>query len=160
IAVATVVAAVNRGGPLTGPVLAVGVVFVAVQALAPLHSQVGANLGEKLSRWLHDRLLLATTGPTGVAHLESRRRTDGLTTARDFDLGIAAPPMHVSMGIVAGSLIEVVSGLGQAAVLAAYAWWAPLLVGGAWAATHRLLRESSIWGDRDEGEVLDAQRHA
>jgi ABC-type multidrug transport system fused ATPase/permease subunit len=160
IAVAAVVTAVNGDESLPVPLLAAGAVFVAIQVLAPLHAQVGANLGERLSRWLHDRLLIATTEPTGVAHLESRELTDRLTSARDFDLGMAGPPMRLSIGIVAGSLVEVVSGLGQAVVLAAYAWWAPLLVGGAWAATHWMLRESSIWGDRDEGTVLDAQRHA
>jgi ABC-type transport system involved in cytochrome bd biosynthesis fused ATPase/permease subunit len=160
VAVGAVVMAVDTDGSLTGPLLAAAVVFVAIQLLAPLHAQVGSNLGERVSRWLHDRLLIATTGPVGVAHLESRALTDRLTSARDFDLGIAGPQLHLTMGIIAGSLVELVAGLGQAAVLAAYAWWAPLLVGGAWAATHWLLRESSVWGDRDEGEVLAAQRHA
>ena len=37
----------------------------------------------------------------------------------------------------------------SAAVLAAYAWWAPLLLAGAWLATHWLLRESGVWRDRN-----------
>lgn len=160
LAAGGLVTAVSRDEPLAGPLAAAGAVFVAIQLLAPLHAQVGVNLGEQLSRWLHDRLLAATTEPAGVAHLESRELTDRLISARDFDLGIAGPEMHLSMGIIAGGLVEVVAGLGQAAVLAAYSWWAPLLMGGAWGSTHWLLRESSIWGDRDEGEVLDAQRHA
>ncbi|MDQ2874996.1 MAG: ATP-binding cassette domain-containing protein [Actinomycetota bacterium] len=40
-----------------------------------------------------------------------------------------------------------------------FRWWAPLLVGGSWAATHWLLRESTVW-DRTEGAVRTAQRHA
>src|SRR5438128_127650 len=43
---------------------------------------------------------------------------------------------------------------------AAYRWWAPLLLGGAWASTHWLLRESSVWRDRNTDEVMEAQRHA
>lgn len=160
VTVGAVVAGVGAGRSVAGAFIGLGAVFVAVQVLAPVHALVSTNLGERLSRWLHDRLLLATTGPAGVAHLESRELTDLLTSARDFDLGMAGPPMNISMGMIAGGLVEVVAGLAQAAVLAAYAWWAPLLVGGAWASTHWLLRESSIWGDRDEGEVLDAQRHA
>ena len=160
VTVSTVVTVVDGGGSLTMPLIAVGAVFLLIQLLAPLHAQVSANLGERLSRWLHDRLLISTTGPAGVAHLESRALTDRLTSARDFDLGIAGPPMNLTMGIIAGGLVEVVAGVGQAVVLAEYAWWAPLLVGGAWASTHRLLRESSVWADRDEGEVLDAQRRA
>ena len=160
VVVAGVVAAVDESRSLPGPLLAAGAVFVTIQVLAPLHVQVGVTLGERLSRWLHDRLLAATTGPAGLAHLESRALTDRLVSARDFDLGLAGPPMRLSMGIIAGSLVEVVAGLGQAVVLVAYAWWAPVVIGGAWASTHWLLRESSVWGDRDEGEVLDAQRHA
>ena len=45
-------------------------------------------------------------------------------------------------------------------VLAAYAWWAPLVLGGAWLATHWLLRESGVWRDRETEEVREAQRHA
>jgi ATP-binding cassette, subfamily B, bacterial len=160
IAVGAMVATVSGGKSVTGPLIAVAVVFVLIQLLSPLHAQVGANLGQQLSCWLHDRLLLATTEPVGVAHLEERELTDRLTSARDFDLGIAGPPMHLSIGIIAGGLVQVVGGLGQAAVLAAYTWWAPLLMAAAWGSTHWLLRESSIWGDRDEGDVIAAQRQA
>jgi len=45
-------------------------------------------------------------------------------------------------------------------VLAAFAWWAPLLLAGAWLATHFLLRESAVWRDRNTEEVREAQRHA
>src|SRR5207247_5236815 len=45
-------------------------------------------------------------------------------------------------------------------VLAAYAWWAPIVLGGAWMATHWLLRESAIWFDRNTEEVRGAQRDA
>ena len=51
-------------------------------------------------------------------------------------------------------------GLASALVLAAYAWWAPLLLAGAWLATHWLLRESAVWRDRNTEEVREAQRHA
>ncbi|MCV2458428.1 ATP-binding cassette domain-containing protein [Streptomyces sp. ICN988] len=159
VSMAALVSAVDEDGALLGPLIAVGTVLVTIQLLSPLHAEVSANLGDRLSCWLHDRLIVATTEPAGVRHLESKELTDQLTIARDFDLGIAGPPMNLTMGFVAGSLVEMAAGLGQAALLAGYAWWAPLLVGGAWAATHWLLRESSIW-DRDTGEVLDAQRRA
>src|SRR6266550_3931765 len=34
-------------------------------------------------------------------------------------------------------------------LLAGHAWWAPLLLAGAWLATHWLLRESAVWRDRE-----------
>ena len=45
-------------------------------------------------------------------------------------------------------------------MLVGYAWWAPLLLAGAWLATHWLLRESGVWRDRNTEEVREAQRHA
>src|SRR4030095_963990 len=41
-----------------------------------------------------------------------------------------------------------------------YAWWAPILLAGAWGATHWLLRESAVWRDRNTEEVRGAQRDA
>src|SRR5207247_172484 len=83
-----------------------------------------------------------------------------LTMARDFDLGITGPPLFISMDFIAAGLVELVGGLASAVVLAAYAWWAPLLLAGAWLATHWLLRESAVWRDRETAEVREAQRHA
>jgi ABC-type multidrug transport system fused ATPase/permease subunit len=159
LAVGMLVGAVAEGAPLLTPLLMISVVFVLMQLLTPLHSQVGSLLGEHVSDRLHDRLLVAALSPEGVAHLEDREHMDELTAARDFDLGLTGPPLHLSMGFIAGGLVEAVAGLAQAVVLAAYAWWAPLLVGGAWLSTHWLLRESTQW-DRTTGEVLDAQRRA
>jgi ATP-binding cassette subfamily B protein len=160
IAMGTLVGAVRNGSSLTGPLIAVGFVFVALQVLAPLHAQAGLNLGDRLSAWLNDKLLEATTRPPGMAHLERPELIDDLTLARDFDLGISGPPMSISMGFIAGGLVQIVAGVAQAAVLFGYSWWAPFLVGGAWASTHWLLRESAVWRDRNTAEVMDAQRHA
>ncbi|MEE2037684.1 ABC transporter ATP-binding protein [Nocardiopsis sp. CT-R113] len=159
VAVGSLIGAVADGSPLLAPLLLIGVVFVLMQVTTPLHNQVGSLLGEHVSDRLHDRLLVAAGTPEGLAHLENREHMDELTAARDFDLGMTGPPLHMSMGFIAGGLVEAIAGLAQAVVLAAYAWWAPLLVGGAWLSTHWLLRESTQW-DRNTGEVLDAQRRA
>ena len=45
-------------------------------------------------------------------------------------------------------------------VLFGFAWWAPILLAGAWLATHWLLRESAVWHDRNTDEVRSAQRDA
>src|SRR5258706_4481240 len=95
-----------------------------------------------------------------MGHLEDPRLTTDLTMARDFDLGISGPPMSISMDFIASGFVEMVGGLASAAVLVASAWWAPLLLAGAWLATHWLLRESAIWRDRNTEEVREAQRHA
>ena len=80
--------------------------------------------------------------------------------ARDFDLGIMGPPLAISMDFIAGGLVQFFAGVASALLLAAFAWWAPLVLAGAWLATHWLLRESAVWKDRNTDEVREAQRHA
>jgi ABC-type multidrug transport system fused ATPase/permease subunit len=160
VAMGALVGAVERGGDLLAPLAAVGVVFVGLQVLSPIHQAVGANLGSRTAAWLYDQLTAACVRPPGMGHLEDPRLTDDLTMARDFDLGISGPPMSISMDFIAGGLVELIGGLASAVVLAAYAWWAPLVLGGAWLATHWLLRESGVWRDRNTAEVREAQRHA
>ena len=95
-----------------------------------------------------------------MAHLENPKHTNDLTMSRDFDLGISGPPLNISMDFIAAGLVEMVGGLASAVILFAFAWWAPFLLGGAWFATHWLLRESAVWKDRNTDQVQHAQRHA
>jgi ATP-binding cassette, subfamily B, bacterial len=160
IAMGLLVGAVQRGDSLVAPLVMVGVIFVSLQVLSPLHQAIGANLGSRLAAWLYDELTNACVTPPGMGHLEDPRLTTDLTMARDFDLGISGPPLTIAMDFIASGMVELVGGIASALVLAAYAWWAPLLLVGAWAATHWLLRESAIWFDRNTEEVREAQRHA
>ena len=158
IAMGTLVGAIERGDSLAGGLTLVGVVFVLLQILAPIHQALSANLGDRTAAWLYDRLTAACARPPGLAHLEDPKLTSDLTVARDFDLGITGPPLFISMDFIAGSLVEMIGGLASAVVLAVYAWWAPVLLAGAWLATHWLLRESAVWRDRHTDEVRGAQR--
>jgi len=160
IAMGVLVAAVQHGEGLAGPLTLVGFVFVLLQVVTPVHQAVGANLGDRTAAWLYDRLTEACVRPPGMGHLEDPKLTNDLTVARDFDLGMTGPPLFVSMDFIAGGLVEMIAGLASAAVLAAYAWWAPIVLGGAWLATHWLLRESGVWRDRNTDEVRGAQRDA
>jgi len=160
VAIGVLVGAVQSGAPLTGPLAFVGGTFVLLQVLSPLHLALGNNLGSRTASWLYDELTIACVRPPGMRHLEDSGLTTDLTMARDFDLGITGPPLSISMGFIASGLAEMVGGIGSAIVLAAYAWWAPLVLAGAWLATHWLLRESAVWRDRNTKEVREAERHA
>jgi ABC-type multidrug transport system fused ATPase/permease subunit len=160
VAAGTLIGAVQRGDALAGPLTFVGIVFVAFQVLTPLHQAVSANLGSRTAAWLYDRLMVACTRPQGMGHLERPELTNDLTMARDFDLGITGPPLAVAMDFIASGLVESVGGFASAIVLVRFAWWAPLLLVGAWLSTHWLLRESAVWRDRNTDDVRDAQRHA
>lgn len=159
LAMGVLVIAVEDGRSLGVPLAAVGFIFVALNALGPLHETLGADLGARASSWLHDRMLDACVAPPGLAHLERKDLADELAVARDFDLGVTAPPLETSIAHIGPGFAEIVAGVAQALVLCAYRWWAGLVVGGAWVATHVLLRDSSVWRAWEDESVVAGQRH-
>jgi len=161
VAMGALVGAVQGGGSLATPLTIAGLVFVLLQILTPIHQAISANLGDRVSAWLYDRLTEACVRPPGMGHLEDEKLTSDLVVARDFDLGMTGPPMSISMDFIASDgLVGLLSGLSCALVLVGYAWWAPIVLGGAWLSTHWLLRESAVWRDRNTAEVRAAQRDA
>src|SRR6202167_2980494 len=160
IARGVLVGAVQRGNPLAGPLAFVGTIFVLLQVLSPIHQAVSANLGDRAAAWLYDRLTEACVRPPGMGHLEDPTLTNDLTVARDFDLGMTAPPLSISMDFIATGMVEMIGGIASAVILARYAWWASIVLAGAWLATHWILSDSSIWHDRNTDEVRSAQRDA
>ena len=160
IAMGVLVAAVQRGDALATPLAFAGTIFVLLQVLSPIHQAISANLGDGVAAWLYDRLTEACVRPPGMGHLEDPTLTSDLTVARDFDLGMTGPPLSISMDFIATGMVEMIGGVASAAILATYAWWAPIVLVAAWLATHWLLRESAIWWDRNTEEVRAAQRDA
>ena len=160
VATGVVVAAVQHGGPLGPSLAAAGAVFILIQVLTPIHQAISANLGDRTAAWLYDQLTEACVRPPGMGHLEDATLTSDLTVARDFDLGMTGPPLSISMDFIAGSLALMLGGIAATAVLFAYRWWAPIVLGGAWGSTHWLLRESAVWRDRNTPDVRSAQRDA
>src|ERR1700684_3196386 len=160
IAMGVLVGAVQRGTPLAGPLAFVGVIFVLLQVLSPIHQAVSANLGDRTAAWLYDRLTEACRGPPGMGHREEPTLSGALTVARDFDLGMTGPPLSFSMDFIASGMVEMIGGVASAVILARYAWWAAIVLAGGWLATHWILSDSAIWHDRNTEEVRGAQRDA
>ena len=154
------IGAVQSGSGILIALSVVALLFVGVQVLSPLHLATSQNLGSKTAAYLYDQLSSTCAGPPGIGHLEDPELTKDLAMARDFDLGISGPPLYVSMDFIASGLVEMVAGLTAACILFGYAWWAPPILAGAWLMTHYLLRESSVWKDRQTDKVQTAQRHA
>jgi ATP-binding cassette, subfamily B, bacterial len=154
------VAAVQHRASLAAPLAVVGVVFILMQVLGPLHTSLSANLGDRTAAWLYDELTGACVAVPGIGHLEDPELAKDLQVARDFDRGMTAPPLSTSLDFIAGGLVDMVAGVAQACVLFGFAWWAPPVLAGAWLATHWLLRESAVWKDRNTDEVRQAQRDA
>src|SRR6516225_1179383 len=87
IAMGLLVGAVHEARPLGGPLAFAGGVFVLLQVLGPIHTALGANLGDRTAGWLYDRLTEACLRPPGIGHLEDPSLAGDLVAARDFDLG-------------------------------------------------------------------------
>jgi ABC-type multidrug transport system fused ATPase/permease subunit len=160
ITMGLLIGAVNDGDSLAGPLIALGIVFVLLQVLTPLQTALSANLGNRTAATLYDRLTDACVTPPGMGHLEDPRLSADLTLARDFDLGMTGPPLFISMDFIATGLVQLLTGFVATVLLFGYNWWAPLVLGTSWLATHYLLRESSVWRDRQTDEVRSAQRDA
>jgi ATP-binding cassette subfamily B protein len=160
VATGVLVGAVQRGDPVTGPLVVAGAVFILLQVLTPIHQAISANLGDRTAAWLYDRLTDACVRPPGMGHLENPSLASDLTVARDFDLGMTGPPLFIAMDFIAVGMVEMIGGFAAAALLFAFAWWAPIVLAGAWLATHYWLRESAVWFDRNTEEVRSAQRDA
>ena len=160
ISMGVLVSAVKAGRPLGGPLVLLGIVFIAFQALSPLHSELSRTLAAVVTNFLNDRLMRASVGPQGMAHLEDPALADDFTLARDFDIGVTGPSLIFSMSFVANGLVEIASGAVGGLILFAYHWWAPFFVCAGWLSTHVLLRESAVWREWRSAEVMEHQRHA
>ena len=160
VAMGVLIAAVQGGDSLAGPLALVGIVFVLLQIATPIQTAVSHNLGDRMAAFLYDRLTEACARPEGIAHLENPTLASDLIVARDFDLGMTGPPLSYSMDFIADGLVGMIGGLAAAGVLFSFAWWAPIVLAGAWLSTHWLLRESAVWRDRNTDEVRSAQRDA
>src|SRR5258707_8132699 len=136
IAMGVLVGAVQRGDSLAGSLALAGTIFVLLQVLSPIHQALSTNLGDRTAAWLYDRLTEACVRPPGMGHLEDPKLTNDLAVARDFDLGMTGPPLSIAMDFIGTSMVTMISGVASAVILAAYAWWAPVVLVGAWLATH------------------------
>ncbi len=160
IATGVLVSAVEHHQDLGVALAVVGVLFILLQVLGPLHTALSANLGDRTAAWLYDQLASACVAVPGIGHLEDPELAADLQVARDFDRGMTGPPLSISMDFIATGLVDLLAGFAQAVVLFGFAWWAPPVLAGAWLSTHWLLRESGVWKDRNTDEVRQAQRDA
>ncbi|WP_378730376.1 ABC transporter ATP-binding protein [Nocardia brasiliensis] len=144
------------GGQLAPALIALGVCFLLMQVLPHAESVVSMSLGSRLANWLNDRQMRASVAPAGLAHLEH----PDLAAIRDVDRSMSGPPLYLAIYFVRGSLHRFLVGVVSALTLAVYSWWAALALVAIWTSTHWLLRESSVWKDRNTTEVNLTRQHA
>src|SRR5438552_12655680 len=105
IAMGLLVGAVQRGDNLTPPLILMGITFVLLQILTPIHQAFSLNLGDRTAAYLYDRLTESSLRPSGMGHLEDPALQSDLLLARDFDTGMSGPYLSMSMDFIAGGLV-------------------------------------------------------
>jgi len=159
IAMGALVTAVQTHHSLTGSLATIGLVFVGMNSLSPVHGTVGSLLGAKAGAWLHDRLMESSVEPDGITHLERPDLADDLARAREFDQGLVAPPLEAALPYIASGFSDIAAAVAQAILLLTYHWWAGLLLAAAWGSTHILLKESAMWQVFEAEGVVNQRRH-
>ena len=160
LAVGGLVGAVQKGSGMTAALALVGAVFIAMNALGPLHEALSADLGQRTGAWLHDRLMEACVRPAGLVHLERPDLVDQLERVRTFDLGVDGPSLQAATPRIGSGFVELAGGAAQALILCSYAWWAGPLLAAAWLSTHVLLRDTAGWRVYYSEPVVRAGRRA
>lgn len=160
LSMGALVGTVQSGGSLNLPLALVGVSFIGMQALGPVHDTVSSNLGALVTEWLHQKLIRACIDREGLAHLENPALADELSSAREFELGITGPNITICMPNIGSGFASFLGGAFQALLLFGHRWWAPVVVGGAWLSTHKFLAEAAVWRGRRSDEVMEKQRKA
>lgn len=160
LATGELVGAVQKGSGVVLGLTLVGAVFVAMNALGPLHEALSADLGQRTGAWLHDHLMEACIQPSGLAHLERPELADKLERVRRFDLGLEGPSLQAATPRIGSGFAQLAGGAAQALILSSYAWWAGLLLAVAWLSTHVLLRDTAGWRIYYSEPVAKAGRRA
>jgi ATP-binding cassette, subfamily B, bacterial len=160
LAAGGLVGAVQRGSGTALALALVGAVFIAMNALGPLHEALSADLGQHAGAWLHRRLMESCVRPPGIAHLERSDLADRLERMRTFDLGLEGPSLQAATPVIGSGFSDLWAGAAQAAILCAYAWWAGPLLALAWLSTHLLLRDAAGWRIFHSEPVVRAGRRA
>lgn len=120
----------DAGRTLLTAVLVLGILYASQMTVTPVRSAVCDVLGRRLEGELRIRSMAAVLAPPGVAHLERPDVQDHVSRAQEVGIGEIRPRRTVQA--LVSKYSEQLQGLVGAALLFPFAWWAPLVVGGAW----------------------------
>ncbi|HEX4905876.1 MAG TPA: ABC transporter ATP-binding protein [Acidimicrobiales bacterium] len=98
-----------------------GAAFTAIQVLGPFRLRAVWNLGWSVEIGLQQRVIAASTGPVGIAHLEDPRTLDRIAVARGIDHEWLGPTTAIeAMANIASRYLV---GMGSVLVLSTWHWW-------------------------------------
>jgi ATP-binding cassette subfamily B protein len=110
------------GRRLVAGVVVLSTSFILDYAGAVVRSILGGVLGRRVERRLRTRLLDATLGPIGVAHVEDPAVLDKLAVARGQTSHVTPGDAAASVQVLAVNRLAVLPGV---LLVGAYHWWLP-----------------------------------
>lgn len=157
LGVASTVATGMLIGAIRGGVTRIGVLLVAVgcavvvqNVFAALQGTLTASIRLRMQARVREVRWAATTGPRGIAHLESDEFMDELSRSQGAMNGLP----ETIMDPLARMWLSRLGGLGAAVILVRFRWWIPVLLGTALVVSQR-------WGKRFFDNVWNViARHA
>ncbi len=165
VVVARAPAALGTGGgsPQTGglivAVLALGGAFVVGRVLTPARNLAAVALGSRVGHRMQAAVLDAVNAPAGLAHLEDAAMADEIKRAGDYEWEGLSPLTRI-VDELAGSVQQLVGGIGAAVLLGRVLWWAPFALAACVVATH-LAMATDEWREvRSRADLARTDREA
>ena len=127
---------------MVGALLVTSGLFVAARVADHMRIALAGALGQRLDLALRQRVIRATCGPAGTAHLEDAGTLDRIARAR----GLVSSDWHVGATVpaMANVATQWLIGFGSMTVLATFEWWLAALLFAAWAGTSHLFRREFL----------------
>lgn len=138
-------------------VLAVGLLYVTGQLMGALQRPIFFLTGSRFTLYLREMVESATVRPVGIAHLEDPLFKDEVALVDGIESG-NWPPAQIVSGL-SMTLVGWLAGLGLAALLGGFAWWAPLLILlSFWPIRRWIARDVAVFVEAAERSSTDLRR--
>jgi ATP-binding cassette, subfamily B, bacterial len=126
------------GRRLVMDLIGIGVLFALSMSAGPLRGALTEVVGRRLEGSQQLAVMAAVLGPPGVAHLERPDIADTIGLAQSVGIGEIRPRAAIAAAV--NKYSTQLYGLVAAALLAGFAWWAPLLIIFGWLGLRRSYR--------------------
>ena len=138
IAMGALVSVVDRGESAWLALGITGALYLTQRLLAPVQQEVGAALARRVDESLTERLMVAVSGPPGLAHVEDPAVLDAIVKAQGTLVGVSPGGAATPLSWVWNQRLQ---GLASLAIVVTWRWWAVAVL----APTYALAFAVSRW---------------
>jgi ATP-binding cassette subfamily B protein len=147
IATGGLIAAVTAGEPPWLLLAIVGVLYLLQRLLWLVQTELGEALARRVDESLTRRLMIALSGPPGLAHVEDPAMLDAIARAQGTLVGVTPGGAVRQLGVVWNQRLQ---GAIALVIVGSWRWWAPLVL----LPVHALAFAVSRWHWQQVTEVI------